>query len=125
MMFDADADEACTARRLADGDWTCLTSGIAAAEHYYYADADCQTPVARPSAEATHFALTQRNFCVREGFADEVVQVFELGAAYSGELYTKIGAGGCTPSGEQASGDYYELGPAADDSVPLLVELTE
>lgn len=125
MMFDADAGEACTVRRLADGDWTCLTSATATAEPYYYADADCQTPVVRPSAEATHFALTQRNFCVREGFADEVVQVFELGAPYTGTLHTKIGAGDCMPSAEQATGDYYELGAVADDGVPVLVELTE
>jgi hypothetical protein len=125
MMFDSDGNEACTARRLAGGDWTCLTSATSLAELYYYTDADCQTPVVQASAGATHFALTQRNFCVRESFADEVVEIHELGTAYSGDLYTQVGAGDCTPSAQQATGDFFELGPAALDTVPLLVELTE
>jgi hypothetical protein len=125
MMFDADAGEACTARRLADGDWTCLTGTTSSAEVYYYADANCQTPVVEPSAEATHFALTQRNFCVREGFADEIVEVYELGTAYTGELYSAVGGGDCMPAGMHSTGDFFELGAAAPDSVPVLVELTE
>jgi hypothetical protein len=125
LMFDADADAACTARRLADGDWTCLTGTTSAAELYYYADASCQTPVVKPSDEATHFALTQSNFCSREGFADEVVEVYELGAAYTGELFNKVAGGDCMPAGMQSAGDFFELGATADESLPLLVEITE
>jgi hypothetical protein len=122
VLFDADRDERCIALRSVDGDWGCLPESVASTEPVYYADSACSQPViGLDDTEAELVALRRRNFCVREGFADEVLGVYALGEAYGGPLY---GGPECALVAEQAEPGYVAVVEQAG-AFPALVEQTE
>lgn len=117
VFFDAESDTPCVAFRH-EGAWRCLPENYAYAYELQYADADCSEPIVGLTSEVDVVVYVQRNHCVREGFANEAVEVYATEEAYTGTLYTDAG-GDCGQIEPSADLNYYRVVPAGAEYAEL------
>lgn len=127
VFFDAESEAPCLAFRYENG-WLCLPEGTRRIESYLYryADADCSEVVvdlASADPVPDHVVIVERNHCVREDFADEILGVYAVGEPYSGSVYQRVDAG-CVEAGGDPEEAFYRLESVAPP-FPFLVEETE
>ena len=117
VFFDADSGARCVAFRH-DGGWICLPDSYAHTYELHYADTECSEPLVGLAVESELVLFVERNHCVREGFADDVLEVYATEEPYAGALYSDAG-GDCEAAEPNPYHEYYRLAPAAADYAEL------
>ena len=112
VFFDEELGTRCVAFRY-EGSWICVPDNYTYAYELHYADADCSEPLVGLASESELLLFVERNHCVREGFADDVLEIYATEELYSGDVYSDAG-GDCHATEANPDLEYYRVAPAAD-----------
>lgn len=124
-MYDSKHDARCAAVRHGEGR-LCIPERFPLAEGpLYFSDTGCSEPVLWIPHEPlpAQVGLKQTDHCVREGFADVIHQIYDVGEAHVGALYTNQ-EGSCELSVSEAEPGYYRV-TLGEHDWPALVEMRE
>lgn len=122
VFFDTESEAPCVAFRH-EGGRLCLPKNYARVYELQYADPECSEPIAGLMSEPEVVVVVQRNHCVRDGFADELLEVYATEEAYTGTVYVEAG-GDCVETDPSSIFEYYRVTPATDE-YPELEEIIE